>query len=141
MGCTSIRWRWYTIQVTHDSNSFCIHNYTISTVTNWNLIEVSILMVFSSISIFFNFPSLNLFGGIEKILYLTYFETSETNVSNADPWTSSISTISSFRWEASLLYNIYNQPIISYIYIYISHIYNPFSSDQNCLIPSCMKLQ
>ena len=69
-------------------------------------------MVFSSVSIFFNFPSLNLFGGIEKILYLTYFETSETNVSNADPWTSSISTISSFRWEASLLYNIYNQPII-----------------------------
>lgn len=59
------------------------------------LLEVVIIMVF-----FFLYVLKSNLVVLEKLLF-TEFETSESSVSNADPWTSNLPPISSVRWDGS----------------------------------------
>ena len=61
ISCTLIRWSWYTIQVTHYSSRFCIHNHRLCIhslqLPTGIFSQASIIMVFSSLSTLFNFSS------------------------------------------------------------------------------------
>ena len=77
---------------------------------------------------------------LEKLLF-TEFETSESSVSNADPWTSNLPPISSVRWDGS---SYALRPLLTFVKAYGKQqrlfsastylIYTLFSSDGNIRI-------
>ena len=77
---------------------------------------------------------------LEKLLF-TEFETSESSVSNADPWTSNLPPISSVRWDGS---SYVLRPLLTFVKAYGKQqrlfsastylIYTLFSSDGNIRI-------